>query len=298
MHVRWLASPALSLLLLFGSGALAEVAVPPLRGPVTDLTGTLTSEQIATLDQQLRAFEAKKGSQIAILIVPTTQPETIEQYGIRVAEAWKLGRQGVNDGAVLLIAKDDRAMRIEVGRGLEGPLPDVLANRIIDQVIVPRFRANDFFGGIREAIERMIALVEGEPLPEPERAQRGTPGDSGLGNALPLLLMLVFVGSGILRGMLGRFGGASVTGGIAAVIVWVLTSTLVIAIGAAVIAFVVALLGGGGGGGWASPGRRGRGGYGGGWGGGLGGGGWGGGGGGGWSGGGGTFGGGGASGRW
>jgi uncharacterized protein len=291
MHVRWLASPALSLLLLFGSGALAEVAVPPLRAPVTDLTGTLTSEQIATLDQQLRAFEAKKGSQIAILIVPTTQPETIEQYGIRVAEAWKLGRQGVNDGAVLLIAKDDRAMRIEVGRGLEGALPDVLANRIIDQVIVPRFRNNDFFGGIREAIERMIALVEGEPLPEPERAQRGAP--DGLGNALPLLLMLVFVGSGILRGMLGRFGGASATAGIAAVIVWVLTSTLVIAIGAAVIAFVVALLGGGGGGGWASPGRRGRRGYGGGWGGGLGSGG-----GGGWSGGGGTFGGGGASGRW
>src|SRR5688572_32025222 len=245
MHVRWLASPALSLLLLFGSGALAEVAVPPLRGPVTDLTGTLTPEQIATLDQQLRAFEAKKGSQIAILMVPTTQPETVEQYGIRVAEAWKLGRQGVNDGAVLLIAKNDRAMRIEVGRGLEGPLPDVLANRIIDQVIVPRFRANDFFGGIREAIERMIALVEGEPLPEPERAQRGVPGDRGLGNALPLLLMLVFVGSGILRGMLGRFGGASATAGIAAVIVWVLTSTLVIAIGAAVLAFVVALLGGG-----------------------------------------------------
>jgi uncharacterized protein len=298
MHVRWLASPALSLLLLFGSGALAEVAVPPLRAPVTDLTGTLTSEQIATLDQRLRAFEAKKGSQIAILIVPTTQPETIEQYGIRVAEAWKLGRQGVNDGAVLLVAKNDRAVRIEVGRGLEGPLPDVLADRIIEQVIAPRFRNNDFFGGIREAIERMIALIEGEPLPEPERAQRGAPGDSGLGNALPLLLMLVFVGSGILRGMLGRFGGASVTAGIAAVIVWVLTSTLVIAIGAAVIAFVVALLGGGGGGGWASPGRRGRRGYGGGWGGGLGGGGWGGGGGGGWSGGGGTFGGGGASGRW
>ena len=297
MHVRWLASPALSLLLLFGSGALAEVAVPPLRSPVTDLTGTLTPDQIATLDQQLRAFEAKKGSQIAILIVPTTQPETIEQYGIRVAEAWKLGRRGVDDGAVLLIAKDDRAVRIEVGRGLEGVLPDVLANRIIDQVIVPRFRNNDFFGGIREAIERMIALIEGEPLPEPERARRESPSDDGLGNALPLLLLLVFVGSGILRGMLGRFGGASVTGGIAAVIVWALTSTLVIAIGAAVIAFVIALLGGGGGGGWASPGRRGRGGYSGGWGGGLGrGGGWGGGGG--WSGGGGGFGGGGASGRW
>src|SRR5918994_7835687 len=103
MHVRWFASPALSLLLLFGSGALAEVAVPPLRGPVTDLTGTLTSEQIATLDQRLRAFEAKKGSQIAILLVPTTQPETIEQYGIRVGEQWKVGRKGIDDGAILII---------------------------------------------------------------------------------------------------------------------------------------------------------------------------------------------------
>ena len=141
---------------------------------------------------------------------------------------------------MLLVAKDDRAVRIEVGHGLEGALPDVLANRIIDQVIVPRFRNGDFFGGIREAIDRMIALIEGEPLPEPERAQRDAPERRvALGNALPLLLLLVFVGSGILRGMLGRFGGASVTAGIAAVIVWVLTSTLVIAIGAAVIAFVI-----------------------------------------------------------
>jgi uncharacterized protein len=296
MPARWLASPAISLLLLlFGSGALADVAVPPLRSPVTDLTGTLTSEQSATLEQQLRAFEAKQGSQIAVLIVPTTQPETIEQYGIRVAEAWKLGRRGVNDGALLLIAKDDRAVRIEVGYGLEGVLPDVLANRIVDQVVVPRFRSGDFFGGIREAIERMSALIEGEPLPEPAQSQRGVPSANGLGNALPLLLLLVFVGSTVLRGMLGRFGGASVTAGIAAAIVWFLTSTLIIAIGAAVIAFVIALLGGGGGGGWANPRRRGWGGYsGGGWGGG----GWSGGGGGGWSGGGGGFGGGGASGRW
>jgi uncharacterized protein len=296
MPARWLASPAISLLLLlFGSGALADVAVPPLRSPVTDLTGTLTSEQSATLEQQLRAFEAKQGSQIAVLIVPTTQPETIEQYGIRVAEAWKLGRRGVNDGALLLIAKDDRAVRIEVGYGLEGVLPDVLANRIVDQVVVPRFRSGDFFGGIREAIERMSALIEGEPLPEPAQSQRDVPSANGLGNALPLLLLLVFVGSTVLRGMLGRFGGASVTAGIAAAIVWFLTSTLIIAIGAAVIAFVIALLGGGGGGGWANPRRRGWGGYsGGGWGGG----GWSGGGGGGWSGGGGGFGGGGASGRW
>jgi uncharacterized protein len=295
MPTRWLTLPAL-LLLIFACGVHAEVAVPPLRSPVTDLTGTLTAEQAATLEQQLRAFEAKKGSQIAVLIVPTTEPETIQQYSFRVAETWKLGRRGVNDGALLAIAKDDRAVWIQVGYGLEGALPDVLANRIVEQVIVPRFRSGDFFGGIREAIARMIALVEGEPLPEPTRSQRGAPSADGLGSALPVLLLLVFVGGGILRRILGRFGGASVTAGIAAAIVWFLTSTLVIAIGAAVIAFVIALLGGGGGGGWTSPGRRGWGGYTGGWGGG----GWGGGGGGGggWSGGGGTFGGGGAGGRW
>jgi uncharacterized protein len=296
MPVRWLALPAL-LLLLLSCGALAQVAVPPLRAPVTDLTGTLTSEQIATLEQQLRAFEAKKGSQIAVLLVPTTQPETVEEYSFRVAETWKLGRRGVNDGVLVLVAKNDRAAFIQVGYGLEGALPDVLANRIYEQVMVPRFRNGDFFGGLSEALTRMIALIEGEPLPEPAQSQRGSPRGDALGTALPLLLLVVFVGSGFLRRIFGAFGGASVTAGIAAAIVWLLTATLVIAIGAAIIAFVIALLGGGGGGGWTSPRRRGWGGMGGGWGGGWGGGGWGGGGGG-WSGGGGTFGGGGAGGRW
>jgi uncharacterized protein len=272
MLMRWLALPALSLL-LFGSGVLAQVAVPQLRAPVTDLTGTLTPEQVARLDQQLRAFEAKKGSQIAVLIVPTTQPETIEEYSIRVAEAWKLGRRGVSDGALLLVAKDDRAVRIEVGYGLEGVLPDVLANRIVEQVIVPRFRNGDFFGGLTEGVTRMTALIEGEPLPEPARGPRGAPRGDGLGTALPLLLLVVFVGGSILRRMFGAFGGASVTAGVAAAIVWLLTSTLVIAIGAAVIAFMIALFGGGGGGGWTSPRRRGWGGIGSGWGGGFGGGG-------------------------
>lgn len=291
MRARWLSLPALSLLLL-GFGALAQIAVPPLRAPVTDLTNTLTSDQVATLERQLREFEAKKGSQIAVLLVPTTQPETIEQYSIRVAAAWKLGRRGVSDGVLLLVAKDDRAVRIEVGYGLEGVVPDVLADRIVEQVVVPRFRSGDFFGGLTEGVTRMIALIEGEPLPEPERAER-TRSNDGLGSVLPLLLLVVFVGSSMLRRMLGTFGGASATAGIAAAIVWFLTSTLVIAIGAAVIAFLIAMMGGGGGGGWTNPRRRGWGGFGGGgWGGGWSGGGSG------WSGGGGGFGGGGASGRW
>ncbi|HKU14400.1 MAG TPA: TPM domain-containing protein, partial [Steroidobacteraceae bacterium] len=259
MLARWLALPAL-LLLLSGS-ALAQVAVPQLRGPVTDLTGTLTTEQIASLDRQLRDLQARKGNYLAILLVPTTQPEPIEQFSLRVAEAWKLRRAGVNDGLLIVVAKQDRAVRIEVDYGLEGAVPDVLANRIIEQVIAPRFRAGDYFGGLQQAVERLVALIEGEalPAPEPQRA----PAAQGIGSVLPVLLMVVLVGGGILRRMLGTFGGASVTAGLAAAIVWFLTSTLIIAIGAAVVAFVIALLGGGGGGGWTSGGRRGWGGVGG-----------------------------------
>ena len=284
------------LFFLLAGPAFAQVSVPELRSPVTDLTNTLTSSQVAALDQKLRAFEQRKGSQVAVLLVPTTQPEAIEQYSIRVVEQWKLGRRGVDDGVLLLVAKDDRAVRIEVGYGLEGALPDVIADRIVEQVIVPRFRNGQFYDGIDTAVDRIIAVLDGEQLPEPAPRERARSGE-GLGSALPLLLMVVFVGSGILRRMLGSFGGAAATAGIAGVLVWLLTSVLVISVGAAVIAFLFTVFGGGGGGprsGWT--GRRGSG-----WGGGFGSG-WGGGGGfgggGGWSGGGGSFGGGGASGRW
>jgi uncharacterized protein len=285
------------LLVLLANISFAQVSVPQLRSPVTDLTQTLTEEQRSALETRLREFEARKGSQIAVLLVPTTQPETIEQYSIRVAEQWKLGRKGVDDGALLLVAKNDRAVRIEVGYGLEGALPDVIANRIVNQVIVPRFRNGNFAGGIEEGVSRIMAVVEGEPLPEAERvSQRGGRGAEGIGAVLPLLLVVLFVGSSILRRTFGSLGGSVLTGGAAGLLVWLLTSALVMAIGAALIAFVFTLFTGGGGpGGWTNT-RRGRGGvFGGGWGGG---GGWSGGGGGGWSGGGGGFGGGGASGRW
>jgi uncharacterized protein len=293
---KWAYASVLTLLLCVARAAIgADLApVPQLQSPVTDLTGTLTADQRNQLDQRLRAFETEKGTQIAVLIVGSTQPETIEQYSLRVVEAAKLGRRKIDDGILLLIARDDRAVRIEVGYGLEGAVPDVMANRIIEQVIVPRFRSNDYYGGIDEAVTRLIALVQGEPLPEPER-KPAMPSGQGIGSVLPVLLMLVFVGGAILRGIFGSFGGAAVTGGVAGVIAWLLTSVTVIAFGAAVIAFIVTLLGGGGGGGgWSN--RRGWGGGFGGFGG-FGGGGFGGGGGG-WSGGGGSFGGGGASGRW
>ena len=287
----------LLLLLAFTANAQVPVPPPPQDAPVLDLTGTLRPEEAAALKSRLLEFEAQKGSQIAVLIVPTTQPETIEEYSIRVADAWKVGRDAPEDGVILLVAKNDRAVRIEVGTGLEGALPDVMVNRIISQVIVPHFREGDFAGGINVALTRILALIEGEPLPEAEQRSSRQPG--GIGNALPILLMFVFVGSGILRAMLGRVLGAGATAGVAGFLMYVLTSVMAVSIGAAVLAFLFALFTGGGGGfgggrGWSNR----RGGFGG-WGGGFGGGGFGGGGGGGWGGfGGGGFSGGGASGRW
>ena len=279
------------------------VEVPALRSPVTDLTGTLTPDQSAALEAKLRAFEQAKGSQVAVLIVPTTRPEEIEQYAIRVADAWKLGRQGVDDGAILIVAKDDRRLRVEVGYGLEGALPDATANRIIDEVIVPRFRDGDFYGGISAGVDRMLRVIEGEPLPEPERRPPAS-AVPGLSTLLPFLFIFALVGGSIFRRMFGRVGGAFATGGLVGFLTWLLVGILGVSLVAGILAFVFALVGGLGGGGGRGPGgggwysrRHDRGwGYPGGWGGGgIGGGG---GGFGGWSGGGGGFGGGGASGSW
>src|SRR3989337_1155591 len=132
--------------------AWAQVAVPPLTPRGTDLTGTLTREQQAGLERMLQEFEARKGSQLAVLMVPSTAPEAIEQYALRVAEQWKIGRTKVDDGA-MMVAKDDRALRIEVGYGLEGALNDATANRIIRELIVPRFREGDFYGGINRGAQ-------------------------------------------------------------------------------------------------------------------------------------------------
>ena len=278
--------------LCFAAVAGAEVPVPPLTGRVTDLTGTLTGEQKSALEQTLRSFEARKGSQVAVLLVPSTAPETIEQYALRVAEKWKPGRRNVDDGAILVVAKDDRTLRIEVGYGLEGALTDADCKRIISEIIVPRFRQGDFYGGITAGVDRILRVIDGEPLPKPVERRSG--GYRGIGSILPVLMILAIVVGGVLHAVLGKFPGALVTGGAVSVVAWMLAGAISIALTAGVIAFLFTLLGGGmGGRGF------GGGGLGGGFGGGLGGGGFGGGfGGGGFSGGGGGFGGGGASGRW
>jgi uncharacterized protein len=277
--VRWL--PAAFLLALFAPIAHAEVAVPPLQARVTDLTQTLTPAQQGELEQTLQAFEARKGSQIAVLIVPTTKPEEIEQYAIRVAEAWKLGRKGVDDGALLLVARDDRTLRIEVGYGLEGVIPDAVAKRVIAEIIVPYLKQGDFYGGIQAGVGRLIRLVDGEPLPPPRQKDISWAGIEGL---LPMAFIAVFVVGGVLRAIFGRFVGASIAAGIIAAGFWLMLGSLVLAGIAAVVGFLFVLAGGGRGMG-RGMGYGGRGGFGGGIGGGFGGGG-------------GGFGGGGASGRW
>src|SRR5882724_3999315 len=158
----------LALLACWAFAAAADVAVPPLVGRLVDQTGTLSSDDVASLQQTLRDFEARKGSQIAVLIVPTTAPETIEQYSLRVAETWKIGRKKIDDGALLVVAKNDRKLRIEVGYGLEGALTDVTSKRIIDEIITPRFRSGDFSGGISAGVDRIIGVIDGEKLPAPQ----------------------------------------------------------------------------------------------------------------------------------
>src|SRR5947199_8033979 len=210
----------LALLLCWAFAAFADVAVPPLTGRVVDRTATLSSGDIASLDRTLKDFEARKGSQVAVLIVPTTQPETIEQYSLRVAEAWKIGRKKIDDGAILVVAKDDRKLRIEVGYGLEGVLTDVTAKRIIDEVITPKFRGGDFAGGIADGINRILRVVDGEPLPAPAKPQQGTGTFGDIDPFNPLLIVAVIFAGGILRGIFGRLFGSLATGGLVAALFW------------------------------------------------------------------------------
>src|SRR5262245_53718766 len=209
----------LAVLLGWALPAFALVAVPQLTGRVVDQTGTLSSGDIAQLTQTLADLEKRKGSQIAVLIVPTTDGEAIEQFALRVAEAWKIGRKKVDDGALLVIAKNDRRLRIEVGYGLEGALTDVTTKRIIDEDITPKFKAGDFAGGVSAGVNRMIRVAEGEKLPEPAPPHWET---SELLNYLnpanPFVIFGLIILAGVLRSFLGRFIGALATGGIVGVV--------------------------------------------------------------------------------
>jgi len=202
----------LALLLVGHAPAVrAQVALPPLEARVTDLTVTLTASQQSALEEKLAAFERRKGSQVAVLILPTTQPEDIAQFGIRLGDAWKIGRAASDDGAILIVAKDDRAMRIEVGRGLEGALTDITASRILNDTITPLFKQGDFNGGVNAGLDQMIRVIDGEPLPPPDQSwKRGgwkvpTPMLLFLGIAL-LFVLHRFLGRGPVAAILGAAG--------------------------------------------------------------------------------------------
>ena len=277
----WCAAAWLTLALFAPNLAQAQVAVPPLSGHVTDQTGTLTPEQKTALEQSLAAFEARKGTQLAILMIPTTQPEGIEQYALRVAEQWKLGRKKVDDGVILVVAKEDRAVRIEVGYGLEGALSDIISKRIISEAILPRFKQGNFYGGVQAGVEQIIHVADGEALPAPQ----GNPGvaEQGIRQFIPFLFVAALGIGGLLRHVFGKVGGALVTGVVVTGLAWLVIGTLVYAILAGIASMFITLMG-------AGTVLRGIGGYGGGGRGGMGGGGF--------RGGGGGFGGGGATGRW
>lgn len=265
-------------LLLLALSAWAVIAVPQLSRRVTDLTATLSTTQADELESRLAAFEARKGSQIAVLIVPTTRPEDIAQFGIRVAEQWKIGRTRIDDGVILIVAKDDRALRLEVGYGLEGAIPDAVAKRVIAETITPHFKAGDFYGGIEAGVQQLMQLIEGEPLPPPAAQARAGTEDM----FVPLIVGGLIAGW-LLSTLMGRPAAAGIAGlgsGVVGAMVMGLTPILLL-----IAFFVFAGVASGfhHGGGWSSGGRGGGGG-------GFGGGSWGGGGGG--------FGGGGASGSW
>jgi uncharacterized protein len=274
--------------------------VPPLTAHVMDQTSTLNPAQLQALEAKLTAFEQDRGAQVVVLMLPTTAPEDIAAYAQRVGDSWKIGRKAVGDGLLLVVAKNDRQVRIETTKALEGAIPDLAASQIIDNAITPRFKQGDFAGGLEAGADQIIALISGENLPAPARTSAGSQGVKGF-NWMDLAVFLFFavpVGARVISGVVGRKAGSIVTGGAAGLLAWVFTSSLAIAGIAALAGLVLAL--------FSSLGALARSGRSSGWGG-IGGGGhgrggsWGGSGGGGGgfsSGGGGNFGGGGASGRW
>ena len=283
-------------LLLLVSLAQAQQAVPPLTAHVVDSTGTLNAQQARQLEDKLNAFEQSGGAQVVLLLVPTTQPEDIVSYANRVANTWKIGRKEIGDGLLLIVAKNDRQVRIEVAKTLEGAIPDLAAKHIIDQAITPRFRQGDFAGGLDAGVDQIMARINGEALPAPTSRPTGKRGGFDWTDLAVFMFIAVPVLGTVTRRLLGSKVGSVATGGVVGVIAMLVTSSLLIAGLAAFAALLFALFsnvtqgvgrsgwGSGGAGGWGTGGGFGGGGFGGG--------------GGFSSGGGGDFGGGGASGSW
>ncbi|MGK2899206.1 MAG: TPM domain-containing protein, partial [Burkholderiaceae bacterium] len=245
MLQRLLACVVASLLWLATAAFAQDVLpVPPLSGRVVDQTGTLTPAQAQALTAKLEAIEKQRGAQLVVLIVPTTQPEDIATYGQRVADTWKVGRRDVGDGLVVVVAKNDRRINIEVAKTLEGAVPDVLAGRIINDQIKPAFRANDYAGGLNAAIDRLDKAIGGEALPAPTgkgggNANRGPFGGFDIQDLAIFLFVAVPIVGALLTAIFGRKLGALVTGGAVGAVAWFLTASLLVAGGAGLIALIL-----------------------------------------------------------
>ncbi len=277
--------------LLFAlSPALAQLAVPALTAHVVETTGTLNAQQVQQLESKLSAFEKSSGAQVVLLLVPTTQPEDIASYANRVANDWKIGRKDIGDGLLVIVAINDRTVRLEVAKTLEGAIPDLAAKRIIEQAITPRFKQGDFAGGLDAGADQIMALIKGEALPAPKAGNKqNQEGGFNWNEVAVLMFFAVPVMGSVARNILGSKLGAVATGGVVGVLALLLTSSFLIAGLGAIAALVFTLFstvarssgrsgwgsGGGGSGGGFSGGSGGFG-----------------------SGGGGDFGGGGASGKW
>lgn len=240
--------------------------VPPLTAHVMDGTGTLDAAQRDALEAKLAAFEKSRGAQVVILMVASTQPEDIAAYAQRVGDSWKIGRKGVGDGLLLVVAKTDRKVRIETTKALEGAIPDLAARQVIDTAITPRFRQGDFAGGLDAAADQLIALISGENLPAPEQSSSGGSGNDGFEwtDLAVFLFFAVPIAGRIAAMVLGRKFGSLATGSVVGVLAWIFTSSLIVAGLAVLVGTVFALvasigaLGSGGGGrssgGWTSGG--------------------------------------------
>ena len=216
------------------------VPVPAYRAHVTDMAGALAAADRSMLEQQLAGFEAQRGTQIGVLLVPSTAPEDIADYSQRVADAWKLGRQGVGDGLLIVVAVQDRRVRIAPFKALEGAIPDVLAKRIIDQQMVPAFRRGDYAGGLRDALAQLQAHITGEALPGPEATQSGWTEFDWVEAAM-LLLVAVPLVTNVLRQLLGQRLGSLVGAGAAGFLVWQVTQRVWMALLAGLIGFFIGM---------------------------------------------------------
>lgn len=246
LTLLWLA------LLPAASHAAEPLALPALGARVTDLSGTLDPAQRGQLEARLAEIDQSGKAQIAVLLLPTTQPETIEQFGIRLAEAWKIGHKGVDNGLIVIVAKDDRKMRIEVGYGLEGAIPDAIAKRIIAERMAPKFKQGDFFGGLSDAVDALAQAVDAPAATSPTGATKVSQAADGGGEHMDWMQYLFFllVGAGVLRMIFGLFGSLAAAG-LGGWLGFMIFGSLPMAVGAAVLVFLLSfvnMLSGGGGG--------------------------------------------------